>query len=336
MSICGTNKGMSHPHNYLSTATDHALSYAVDAFDIQVSNKNILSIDAPQTASLCHGESWIRASTLAPTNAPYDVIFINVNGHKREMRYIIAQSTKWLNPNGHIILAGANDSGGKTLAKLCDEYGFLYHEIAKHKHRIFHIYNIVCINASVVNDAIADGMPQIRNDGLWSQPGIFSWDETDKGSAVFLSALSSEHFSGSGADFGCGIGVLAHHLLSTHDTITKIDSIDLDIRATSCAMKNLEQFGARSDVFHHDATIYTSQQKYDFIISNPPFHTGRDVSIKLGQSFIVNAARNLKNGGYFYMVANQTLPYEAILQQYFTHITLLSTARGFKIYKAQK
>jgi 16S rRNA (guanine1207-N2)-methyltransferase len=259
-----------------------------------------------------------------------------VNGHKREMRYIIAQSTKWLKSDGHIILAGANDSGGKTLAKLCDEYGFIYHEIAKHKHRIFHIYDISKISVSVIESAITDGLPQQRQDGLWSQPGIFSWDETDKGSAVFLNVLSSENFLGNGADFGCGIGVLGHYLLSAHNQIIKLDSIDMDIRATSCAVKNLEQFGARSHVLHGDATTYLSPQKYDFVISNPPFHTGRDVSIKLGQSFITNAAKNLKQSGYFYMVANQSLPYEVILQQYFTNISLLITAKGFKIYKAQK
>jgi 16S rRNA (guanine1207-N2)-methyltransferase len=74
----------------------------------------------------------------------------------------------------------------------------------------------------------------------------------------------------------------------------------------------------------------------DCIVMNPPFHDGRVGDPKIGQSFIENAAQNLKRKGVLYMVANRHLPYERTLSKYFEDVEMLAEQDGFKVIKAQK
>lgn len=337
---------MSHSHNHHTVynfgATDLALSYALQAFDIQVMGKNILTIDAPQTAQSIdtdiNTESWIRCGSLKPQKTCYDIILLNAGSHKRETLYMMAFCLDKLLPiGGVLILAGANDSGGKSLANLCRDLGLTYDEISKHKHRIFHIVKNGIINESALKNALADGERQQREDGLWTRLGVFSWDRVDSGSDLLLSVLTQHKLSGCGADFGCGIGVLGVSiLLSPQHNISHLDLIDIDIRATDCVAENVKPFLDRVTIYHDDATKFQATHKYDFIISNPPFHKGKSTDVNLGQSFIRNAAKNLKPKGVFYMVANSTLPYESILQTHFSHYELIIIKNGYKIYKATK
>lgn len=73
----------------------------------------------------------------------------------------------------------------------------------------------------------------------------------------------------------------------------------------------------------------------DFIVMNPPFHEGGIENQTLGQAFITRAAQWLKPGGVCWLTANRHLPYEALLAAHFCAVTLVDTAGGFKIYRAE-
>ena len=73
--------------------------------------------------------------------------------------------------------------------------------------------------------------------GLWSQPGVFSWDRADPGSARLLEAVPALY--GEGADLGCGIGLLARSVLAS-PKVTALACADLDGRAVACAEHNLD------------------------------------------------------------------------------------------------
>ena len=73
---------------------------------------------------------------------------------------------------------------------------------------------------------------------------------------------------------------------------------------------------------------------YDAIVCNPPFHAGRAAEPSLGQGFIAVAARALKPGGRFYMVANRGLPYEPLLKAHFTSFETLADNNKFRVTRA--
>ena len=83
----------------------------------------------------------------------------------------------------------------------------------------------------------------------------------------------------------------------------------------------------------HDVTRGLSQ-RYDAIVSNPPFHQGRADLPELGRAFITTAAEALQPNGRLFIVANRHLPYEAILTARFRDVRTLVTQEGFKVIEA--
>ena len=86
----------------------------------------------------------------------------------------------------------------------------------------------------------------------------------------------------------------------------------------------------------HDVTTGVPEQ-YDFIVSNPPFHTqSRADRPDVGRRFIAVAAEALKPGGRLFLVANRHLPYEAVLNASFGQVRVAGEGDGFKVIEAIK
>ena len=106
----------------------------------------------------------------------------------------------------------------------------------------------------------------------------------------------------------------------------------------SLARANLADAGASATLdFHwHDVTAGLPQ-RYDFIVSNPPFHTqSRADRPDIGQRFITVAAAALKPGGRLWLVANRHLPYEQTLNDQFGEVRVAGERDGFKVIHARK
>ena len=159
-------------------------------------------------------------------------------------------------------------------------------------------------------------------------PGLFSADGVDPGSALLAGALPA--LSGEGADLGAGWGYLSASLLARAPGVTALHLIESDARALDCARANIGDARAR---FHWaDATQPLPGMQLDFIITNPPFHTGRAARPALGAAFIRAASAMLKPNGRLWLVANRHLPYEAALADSFRQAgEFAEGGAGFKL-----
>jgi 16S rRNA (guanine1207-N2)-methyltransferase len=166
--------------------------------------------------------------------------------------------------------------------------------------------------------------------GLWTWPGVFSWDRADPGTAALISALPA--LSGEGADLGCGTGALSLAALAKPG-VKRLSSVDRDRRAVDCARRNLDD--PRAEVVWADAR-HLPQEGLDFVIANPPFHSGGTEDRRLGQAFLQAAARMLRRSGMLYVVANRHLPYEAVLDESFASWRPLADAGGYKVLEARR
>ena len=168
--------------------------------------------------------------------------------------------------------------------------------------------------------------------GLWSQPGLFSWDRIDPGSAQLVAALGT--LSGKGADLGCGVGYLSLKILQSA-AVTRLDLVDIDRRAIEAAGRNVADPRAHlhwADAADGDPGL----TGLDFVVMNPPFHDGGAEDRALGQAFIATAAAMLRSGGVLWLVANRHLPYEAPLAAAFKAVTPRAEGGGYKVYEARK
>jgi 16S rRNA (guanine1207-N2)-methyltransferase len=246
-----------------------------------------------------------------------------------ERRYVLAQALRALAPAGELVAMAAKDMGGSRLATELKTFGCAVVETAKRHHRLCR-----CLRPAEpqgLGGAIAAGGLQ-RSDplGLWTQPGVFSWDRLDAGSALLIAQPWTP--SGAGADLGCGVGVLGRAVL-TSAAVTELALMDLDRRALEAAKRNLDDPRAR--FLQHDLRRPPRRPKdLDFVIMNPPFHDGGAQDRELGQAFVATAADMLRPGGVLRMVANVALPYERLLAGRFARVTRLARAEGYKVFEA--
>ena len=178
--------------------------------------------------------------------------------------------------------------------------------------------------------AIAEGALREAAPGVWTQPGVFSWDRIDPGTERLLAHV--DELAGTGADFGCGLGILSRRALRCAD-IKAITLVDIDRRAVEAARRNIDD--PRATIVQADIRTLPLEG-LNFVIMNPPFHESGSEDRRLGQTFIRRAAAALRRGGRLRMVANIDLPYEALLDELFVRVTPLGKSGGFKLFEAMK
>lgn len=291
--------------------------------------------DQSLKANYPEAEFWSPETQAAPLKPKYKSILLFAPKQKDETRYLMAKAFTWLQPDGVLAVAATNEAGGKTLAKNMVGFGVKITDISKHKCRVVWTNEPQRAAAVMIREAEIKGDVQKREDGLWTQPGLFSWDRLDKGTDALLHHLPFS-LSGKGADFGCGIGVIGLKLMQRYKDISKLICMDRDIRALECCGRNLEAWSDRIVTKQADLTKPVDVSDLDFIVMNPPFHTGKKQSIAMGQAFIMNAAKSLKTGGILVFVANSHLPYESVVAENFAFHRILSDEQGFKIIEAVK
>ncbi|HVK42824.1 MAG TPA: class I SAM-dependent methyltransferase [Phenylobacterium sp.] len=263
-------------------------------------------------------------------DASFDQVALLVPPGAVEARYAIAQGLRTLAPGGALIAAAPKDRGGLRLKRTLEAFGCDVAETARRHHRICAVERPATLTG--LDEAITEGAPRLLPSGLWSQPGVFSWDRLDPGSDLLLKHLPK--LKGRGADFGCGIGWLSRAVLSSPD-VTSLLLIDLDRRAIDCARRNVEDPRATIEWADVRRTA-TPLADLDFVVMNPPFHDGGAEDRALGQAFIRAASAALRKGGSLWLTANRHLPYEAVLGEAFKAVKPVADSGGFKVYEARR
>jgi 16S rRNA (guanine1207-N2)-methyltransferase len=246
-----------------------------------------------------------------------------------ERRFVLAHALRALRPGGELTALAPKTKGGARLRKELEAFGCQVVETSKQHQRI-----CTCIRPDALSGlkaAIAAGGPQQPPAlGLWSQPGIFSWDRPDPGTGLLIPHLGD--LSGAGADLGCGAGALALAALAS-TKLSHLTLVDIDRRAIAAARRNIED--PRAAFLQADLRDpETPLAGLDFVIMNPPFHLGAAEDRSLGQVFIARAGGMLRKGGVCRMVANVGLPYEAVLRQSFSRVSVLGQGHGYKLFEA--
>ena len=248
-----------------------------------------------------------------------------------ERDFVLAHALRALRPGAPLTAFAPKDKGGSRLKKAVEGFGCEVVEDARRHHRFCSVTRPA--KPLGLAEAIAAGAPRIvQSLGLWSQPGVFSWDRPDPGSLRLLEALPP--LSGRGADLGCGIGLLARGVLASPDVIG-LTCVDIDRRAVACAEHNLDD--PRIAVLWADLRrAPPGLADLDFVVMNPPFHDGGAEDRALGVAFIEGAARMLGKRGVCWLVANRHLPYETPLAKAFATVSVRAETGGYKIFEVRK
>jgi 16S rRNA (guanine1207-N2)-methyltransferase len=248
-----------------------------------------------------------------------------------ERRYAIAQALRVLKADGTLFVMAPKDRGGSRLAGDLERLGAPFAESARRHHRICQVRRPADLTTALAD--IADGAPRFDEAlNLWTQPGVFSWDRVDAGTALLARALPK--LSGKGADLGCGLGILSQVVLASPG-VTELAMVDIDRRAIDAASRNVTD--PRASLYWADLRgVEPPLADLNFVVMNPPFHDAGAEDRALGAVFIRRAAGALKKGGTCWLVANRHLPYEKVLKEHFSHVDLKGEGGGYKVYETRK
>jgi 16S rRNA (guanine1207-N2)-methyltransferase len=248
-----------------------------------------------------------------------------------ERRHEIALALRALRVGAPLVVLALKDRGGSRLADELEAFGVEVTDQPKHHHRICTGKRPAALQG--IDEAIEDGalrfVPELN---LSSQPGLFSWDRFDIGSAVMIEVLPELH--GRIGDFGCGYGLLSLAVLRSAE-VTAVTGYDLDRRAVAAARANIRDPRFKA-VWIDLAAKGAGVSDLDAIVMNPPFHRAGIEDQNLGITLIGRAAEALRKGGVLWLTANRHLPYEAVLKARFRNVTTVTEAEGFKVVRALK
>lgn len=167
---------------------------------------------------------------------------------------------------------------------------------------------------------------------IYSDNGVFSKDRFDYGTRVLLNSVDIDKLSGNVLDLGCGLGVVGI-ILGTFNKGINIDMVDINERAIDLAKNNLVLNNVKANVFVSD--IYSNiDNKYDFIITNPPIRAGKNVI----RGFLLGSYDYLKDAGILYFVMRKDHGVKSMIKELSAkfNTSIVNKDKGFYVVLCTK
>jgi 16S rRNA (guanine1207-N2)-methyltransferase len=134
---------------------------------------------------------------------------------------------------------------------------------------------------------------------LWTDKGVFSKDEVDKGSLLLIKSTIEKIGVKNKEilDVGCGYGLIG--IILKEFGAKYVLMIDINKRATRLAKDNIKLNKIEGvEVKRGDFLEMIPEKKFDIVVCNPPIHMGKDIVIDITKK----TKEWLKDNGVFLMV----------------------------------
>jgi len=225
-----------------------------------------------------------------------------------------------LRPGGRLYVVGAKDRGLLT--------------VAKHMQEVFG--TVETLEISKGQRVICSRQPTIAiHSETIAQPTlpVFADSKLDEGTRLLLEALAV-HATDETLDIGCGAGPIGLHIarqaMQGHVTM-----VDVSLAAVAAAQQATYESGLSNvRILPSDGVQAVIGQRFDLVVTNPPFHQGGLQTTAIAERFIGEAAQVLQPQGRFYLVANRFLKYEPICYACFDHVKEVNGNTRYKVLRA--
>jgi 16S rRNA (guanine1207-N2)-methyltransferase len=277
----------------------------------------------------------------------YDAAVVLIPAGRKFARRWLAQAHAALRPGGHLYLAGPKGEGIESLVRDAKE---LCGQAATLAYREHNRAGVATKRADLPPPAWATE-PGIAP-GTWhrftieaaghsfaidSLPGVFSYDRLDEGTALLIDALTAPKSrippGGSVLDLGCGYGILG--LVAATLGAGRVDLVDVSLPAVASAGRNLAAAGlTNARAIAGDSFGTVPGERYDLIVTNPPFHIGKAVDFESARRFMRESCDALTPQGQLLLVANTFLPYEQVLRERYRRVEQVAATARFQVLRA--
>jgi len=261
--------------------------------------------------------------TLHESPATIDIAIMNIlyQPSNAWMIYGLQLAAYALKPGGRLYVVGAKDRGVLSIAKRMQTLFGNLETLAISKGQ-----RVVCSHVENNSSARLTNLPTLL-------PTTFAEGKLDEGTRLLVDALEV-HTTDIALDIGCGAGYLGMHIahVASKGHVTMVDA---SLVAVDAARNMVEQSGMTNvQVLASNGTQEVKAQRFDLIVTNPPFHLGGIQTTEIGERFIREAAQVLRPRGRFYLVANRFLKYEPIMRACFHSVEEVGGNTRYKVLLA--
>lgn len=310
---------------------------ATRTHQVDVLHSDALILDLLQRR-LDHLSNITISTTVFPApEQQYDLVLLGLPKGRDASRAFMATALAALKDGAYLYAAGPNKGGAKTAEADAGTITRVYSLGTKQRHRIFSAQRPAVIPTDWL--ALAEPQPLVISDQgynytVYSQPGIFSHEHLDEGTALLLDGLHQiKPAPGSRVlDAGCGYGIVGMVVEACYQPEVVVMA-DINLLGLACA----RQATPTARIIAADVTNdeFDGDAPFDLILCNPPFHKGHQVERTFMQAFAENAKQLLKKNGQMLLVYNSFLPYEDVLQPYFKQLDRLIETNKFIVLRAR-
>lgn len=267
--------------------------------------------------------------TPGPAAGPFAAAVVCLPRARAAAAARIAAAMAAVVPGGPVLVDGQKHDGIEAALATCRARAPVAGPLPKAHGKCF----VLAADAAAFADLAVH--PRPIEGGFVTLPGVFSADGPDPGSALLAAHLPAG-MAGRVADLGGGWGYLARAVLA-REGVVRLDLVEADHDALACARANLAG-DPRAHLHWADATAPDTLPAgaFDWVVTNPPFHSGRAANPALGRAFLGATARLLAAHGTALVVANTRLPYEATLADAFAEVARIAEAPGYKLLAARR
>lgn len=287
---------------------------------------------------------WLNASgasaafEVVPAElAASQTVLLHLPREKDRLAMLLHSISSWLPPESRLWLVGENLAGIKSAGKHLSQYFHTVNRLDNARHcGLYEATGPIRVTPFERADyeqpwEVQYGGKTIR---MRSLPGVFAHGRLDPGSELLLHTLERLKPSGTVLDFACGSGVIGCVIRSA-EAGAYLTLLDVSALAIESSRQSLAQNGLTGALLPSDG-LSKLEGRYDWIISNPPFHRGVSNNLEIARRFFGEAGTFLTNRGRIVIVCNRHLPYNGWLKNHFEQVEQLDKNKAFMIIQASK
>lgn len=167
---------------------------------------------------------------------------------------------------------------------------------------------------------------------FYTDNGVFSKGELDFGTELLLKTFEYSYPQDKKVlDIGCGCGPIGIYLSKLGFAV---DMCDVNLKAIELSKQAINKQKLNAEVYESDAYLNVNN-KYDYIISNPPIRVGKQKLYEI----VMSANDYLKDNGEVWLVVRKDKGADSLvkdMKKVYSSVEVVEKKKGFHIIKACK